>query len=496
MQEEQGLNLKKKVLISFVGMRDPYADSKVKRILKRLRGADLLSSEGSILTVCRELKPDIVYLFPSSKEKAANTKNPNNHTEDRANQIADIIAHWDNKPECRIMPLMTDNVADASKLYPCFRSNVNKLMGELAAKADNRENWQDEYEITFVTSSGTQQMNQTAQLALASVPFTAQYCRCSDPKFVKEGESRVVKAEPVSLEETTLLKRIDANVERFYFHSVIDDCARLAEMSIHKPRKSIAGIVCDIFKAYENMEVMQYDEAFKIISPLAKLYNEEKDVIRERQSHVPADRIAAVLDAQRNFLSNLKGKGVDENAYNLVDLYFNMERAFTRGNYVDVLSRFWRLREGMMNFRLLENFCLDRRALSQLPAGKNKSEHDANLRVLENSKYADRADWDNNRIRNDDGLGSMSKILCGLFQDFELEQFEKKFDNQINNLRIVRNTTIVAHGMLSVKKKDVENCMTIGKELIKLIPGGTEIYKNYPFTLENISEIAGLLKHV
>ena len=40
VQEEQGLNLKKKVLISFVGMRDPYADSKVKRILRNSRPAE------------------------------------------------------------------------------------------------------------------------------------------------------------------------------------------------------------------------------------------------------------------------------------------------------------------------------------------------------------------------------------------------------------------------------------------------------------------------
>ncbi len=493
MQEMQ--NTKKKVLISFVGNRDPYSDSRAMRLLKRLRGADPLSFEGSVLTVCRELKPDIVYLFPSSKDMAAKTKNPDNHTEGGANQASGIMAGWESGPECHIMPLMADNVADASKLYPCFRDNINKVMNELANRATDRENWQEEYEITFATSSGTQQMNQAAQLVLANAPFEAHYCRCSAPNFVKKGENRVFSIDPLPLEETTLLRRIDADVEGFYFHSVVDDCARLADMSIHRPRKVMAGIIRDVFSAYEKMEVMQYDEAFKIIAPLAKGYSEEKDGIRERQSYVPTERISAVLDEQRVFLGKLKGQGPDENAYNLVDLYFNMERAFTRGNYVDVLSRFWRLREGMMNFRLLANWCLDRRALSTLPDGKDKAEHDANLRVLQESQYKDKVD-EKGRIKSEDGLKSLSDILCDLFQDFELKQFESKAHGKLNELRNVRNSTIVAHGMSPVKREDVEDCMTLGKGIVALIPGGMEICESYPFTLEKIREIVSLLKHV
>ena len=70
---------KKKVLFSFVGSRDPYSDGKVKRLWKKFKGQET-SSEGSVLTACRWLKPDIVYLFPSSKEKAAQTSTPENHT--------------------------------------------------------------------------------------------------------------------------------------------------------------------------------------------------------------------------------------------------------------------------------------------------------------------------------------------------------------------------------------------------------------------------------
>lgn len=497
MQERQ--STKKKVLISFVGKRDPYSDNMTMRLLKRLRGADPSSFEGSVLTVCRELKPDIVYLFPSSKDMVAKTKDPKNHTEDRANQAREIMAGWKNGPECHIMPLMVDNVSKASKLYPCFRNNLNKVMNELANKAADRENWQDEYEITFVLTSGTQQMNQVAQLVLANAPFEAHYCSCSDPKFVGKGESRVFPIKPFPLEETTLLNRIDANVEGFYFHSVVDDCARLAEMSIHHPRRVMAGIIRGVFSAYEKMEVMQYDEAFNIVAPLVKDYSEAKDDIRERQSYVPTERISAALEEQRAFLGKLKGQRADENAYNLVDLYFNMDRAFKRGNFVDVLSRFWRLREGMMNFRLLTNCRLNPRHISKPISGETKLEQqkrEENFNKLHDGTYKDKVNWDNDRIKTEDGLRSLSDILCGMFQDRELKQFDDKFHWKFENLRTVRNKTIVAHGMSPVQEKDVADCMTLGKEIIELIPGGTEIYNSYPFTLEKIREIVGLLKHV
>ena len=497
----------KKVLISGVGMRDPYAEtvnkteSKPQPFWRRLFGAqpplseDIVRTEGGVLTACRELQPDIVYLFPSSKALA---DKPDNQTEDRANQAVEIISSWEKHPECLVMPLKTDNASDLSKLYPCFRSNINKVMNDLAKRADNKEHWQDEYEIILLTSSGTQQMNHVARLVLANAPFEARYCSCLAPQFKKDGESRIKWDKPVTLEETTLLKRIDADVEGLYFHSVSDDCARLEDVSIYKPQKIMAGIIRKIFTAYEKMELLQYDEACNAIIPIMKLYRQEKDSLSERNSAVPFERISSILEAQAAFLSELKGQGELESTHNLVDLYFNMERAFKRGNYVDVLSRFWRLREGMMNFRLFSNCCLNRRALSaEFSEDVNKErEHEENLNLLQRSEYSDRVDWNKDYLKNEDGLRSLSDILCGLFKDHDLKRFENKFNNKFDNLRLVRNRTIVAHGMASVKQKDVEDCMTIGKEIIKLIPGGSELYKSYPFSLDNIREIVGLLKHV
>lgn len=175
------------------------------------------------------------------------------------------------------MPLKTDNASDLSKLYPCFKSNINKVMNDLAKRADNKENWQGEYEIFLLVSSGTTQMNQIIQLVAANAPFKARYCRCIDPKHLKENEEkRTYFVDPDPFEETTLLKRIDADVEGLYFHSVSDDCAQLEGVSIYKPQKIMAGIIRKIFMAYEKMELLQYDEACNAIIPIMKLYREEK----------------------------------------------------------------------------------------------------------------------------------------------------------------------------------------------------------------------------
>ena len=201
----------KKVLLSFVGMRDPYADWWLIRLWKRLRGK-ALATEGSVLTVCREMHPDIVCLFPSSKKKATSRKN---QTEDRGKRLVKILGSWKDGPkEYHMLPLEVDNITDQVKLYPCFRDNVLKVL-----KLLTKENSLEGYEFTFNLSSGSKQMNEIAQLYLTNSPITCQYCQCAAPKYIKEGDKRVRPVSPAPLEETTLLRQIDSNSDKYYLKS-------------------------------------------------------------------------------------------------------------------------------------------------------------------------------------------------------------------------------------------------------------------------------------
>lgn len=504
---------KKKVLFSFVGMRDPYSytpsnKSKTKTIKlwnwKMTIGKDQEKrSDGSVLKACSVLKPDIVYLFPSSKEKAAETSTPENHTEDKANEVREILTQQFGVEECAVMPLMTENPTDATSLYTCLRDNMRTAFKRLTADYPNEQDAiSQKYELIFLLTSGTPQMSQTPPLYLPTLPYNFKYYRTIDPEHGK-GKDRVLSVELKLADEMLLLNSIEADVESCHFHSAINSCERLSRVSVIKARKGRAAVIKDCFSAYENLELMNYEEAYKCLSgteefPAKKLSgpvgycSAHKEQILAEQPTLPLEKISDILTRQAKFLESLRGKvrlkDEGEDVNNLVDLYYNMERAYVRGNYVDVLARFWRLREGMMNYRLWKYHHLNRRDLTKtLLDPKEEKQRKANCDLVTKSQYGYNLDWN---------IGTLSSVLRDVFNDAELKNFEKRYKKQLDFLRESRNHTIVAHGMLPVSKNAADICVDIAEEIIKLIPDGRQVCESYPFKLEDMREVLNLLKHI
>ena len=107
---------------------------------------------------------------------------------------------------------------------------------------------------------------------------------------------------------------------------------------------------------------------------------------------------------------------------------------------------------------------------------------------------ADAVDWGKKRFK--ENLSVFSGVLSNVFGDTEIKTFEKKFKGKLESLRLTRNKTIVAHGMLPVDKEVAAMCLQIGERLVDLIPEGRTVYERYPFTRENVKELVGLLKRV
>ena len=490
---------RKKVLLSFVGMRDPYNDNdKTKpctaqnppqlksmgffsRIGQYLRGnpptpvftvpADAPRARddwGSILMICDELQPDIVFLFPSSKVKA---KDPKNQTEDKAHRVRAILQKQGDVPECRILPLDVEDVTDLQELYKCFKNNLLKVLNGLSSKHPQGLSG---YDFCFNTASGTQQMSQIAQLYLSVSQIHPQFYSCVAPQFADAEGRRVRPIKAPLVAETSLLARLEENAKRGYFHAAISDCASLAESTLLPERGAIAKLLGKAFAAYEAMDFMQYGEAFEGIQKMESILKA-----------LPLPELGEILAEQRAFLEQVKENTEEESSHNLVDLYFNMIRAFERGNYVDVLARFWRLREGILYYRL-SKYGINKRNL-----GKSRPE---SLRTLQAKADADAVDWGKKRFK--ENLSVFSSVLSNVFGDTEIKAFEKTFKNELESLRLTRNKTIVAHGMLPVDKKDAEMCLQIGERLVDLIPEGKPVYERYPFTRENVIELVDLLKRV
>ena len=125
--------------------------------------------------------------------------------------------------------------------------------------------------------------------------------------------------------------------------------------------------------------------------------------------------------------SGYYSKFEEESSHNLVDLYFNMTRAFERGNYVDVLARFWRLREGILYYRL-SKYGINKRNLD-----KSRPE---SLKTLQEKDDSDAVDWVKNRFK--ENLSGLSRVLSNVFGDTEIKAFEKTFKNELESLRLTR----------------------------------------------------------
>ena len=499
---EKGKNPRKKVLLSFVGMRDPYNDNNKTKpctaptlaqldsmgFFARLRylfgnppspvASDpviMVPSDaprarddwGSILTICDELQPDIVFLFPSSKEKAKDQKN---QTEDKAHQIQEILRKQEKSPECYILPLDVDNVTDHEKLYISFKNNCLKVL-EMLHIQEYPENLLD-FDFCFNTSSGTQQMSQVAQLYLSVSQIKPQFYQCAAPNFA-DGK-RVQPVNTPLVAEASLLARLESNAERSHYHSVVSDCDSLSDLTFLPGRRVIAKTLKEIFGAYEKMDLMRYKDAFEAMQKIE--FTMESPYLPDYEK---------ILNDQRAFLDHLKEDKEEESTHNLVDLYFNLLRAFRRGNYADVLARFWRLREGVLYYRLSQYGINKRRLNDSSPRSLEK---------LREKSSPGMVDW--SRMYFKENMGVFSEVLIDIFNDVDLKSFEGKFSKNLEHLRYARNKSIVGHGMRPVDPQDARMCVEIGRELIHLVPGGNAIYERYPFTPENAVKLAGLLKKV
>ena len=356
-----------------------------------------------------------------------------------------ILQKQGDVPECRILPLDVEDVTDLQELYKCFKNNLLKVLNGLSPKHPQGLSG---YDFCFNTSSGTQQMSQIAQLYLSVSQIHPQFYRCAAPQFTDVEGRRVRLIEAPLVAETSLLARLEENAKRGYFHAAISDCASLAESTLLPERSAIAKLLGKAFAAYEAMDFMQYGEAFKGIQEL-----------ESKLKPLQLPELGGILAEQRAFLEQVKENTEEESSYNLVDLYFNMTWAFERGNYVDVLARFWRLREGILYYRLFK-YGINKRNLA-----KSSTE---SLEKLGKKPWVEMVDWKEMRFLKEN-LSVFSKVLSDVFGDTEIKTFEKKFKGKLESLRLTRNRTIGAHGMLPVAREDAAMCLQIGERLVDLM---------------------------
>jgi hypothetical protein len=211
-------------------------------------------------------------------------------------------------------------------------------------------------------------------------------------------------------------------------------------------------------------DLLHYYEAYQRLNSIERRWRDTVD----------AGDIAVILRKQADFLSHLKSESEKETPENLVDILFNAERCFARKAYTDTLARFWRIYEGILYYRLREEYGIEPRNIA---SGKklSLSEADKELRTLQDQPFL-------NVLKT--SLKAMRKS----------SQQEIKVEGLLEELREKRNSSVVAHGMKPVSEEDAANSITAAKALLaKMISSGDELLKEYPLNKPQVGALLDFL---
>ena len=170
------------VYISCVGERDPFGEG----------------TEGPPLTCLRYLEEikkvqfNSIYLIPSSKEAS-----PDSHTEDNAEDCRRILLEKMQEVDVQIYPMMVNNPADLTKVYPALRDILADICREVESKVSSCP-----LVFHISVSSGTKQMTDSLS-HLVSVGILKSYeiylWQVFDPLHFPELQSRVRRAPELDL---------------------------------------------------------------------------------------------------------------------------------------------------------------------------------------------------------------------------------------------------------------------------------------------------------
>lgn len=442
-----------KVLLTFVGRQDPFSDK--------------TNEEGAIVTLIREIRPDIVCMLPSARIPQAQSS-----TEQHAFDTQDWVqSELKCDIEMFIRPLPLTNPTDYTQILREGEREVQLFINSLPEHED--------HEFYLNASSGTPQMN-AAFLLWATSGFIprAQVMQVGNPEYAK---SRVSEVNIDFLEEVNLRNRAARYLKQGMFLVAAQELERLSEISSNSVRKLQSQLLARILHAYHQWDLIQYKDALQRLSSVVNQYGNAQDL---------ADAMN-VLNSQVDYLKKLASEETNETPHNLVDLYYNAERRFLRDDYTDTLARFWRIYEGSLFHLLRDTYKLEPRKLKDSKSEENLRSIQKACSRLNQSSYVD--------------MTTAKRLLIDVFHDplvkhlsetkieasHEISTEIAHLDDVLERLRDYRNQSIVAHGMRPVEWKYACWSLEAGRNLIEIVLAehGKTLLCDYPFAQSRMEPI-------
>jgi hypothetical protein len=404
-------------------------------------------TEGPIIGAVKELKPDIVFLFPTRRQ--LNDKLTS--TEENSQKTVEEIKKMFPKIKVDERPLNLPDPTNYRNIIKCLREELDDIKTYYARS-------QVEYCISI--SSGTSQI-QAAFLALVnSNRIKADVFQIVDPKFLETGEKRVRQVETHFLEEENQIVRAKKYFNRVNYFEAKEELLELALYTVYPERAEKAEIFANLIEGYFYWDLYQHSKALDKLTdtlPFLKRYN--------------FNELYQLVSEQADVLNKIISLGDVEDYLNLIDLYHNALRRERCKQFVDCLSRFKRLVEGTC-------FYFGKRDL-----GLN----------LNSKKYSTQPNWVKQLLKkHEDSYLQERDILLLYEKKLGKKMLPQQLEDEINASGSQRNYTINNHGMKSVEEQDSRKAMTLISKLLKITFPEQEI-NEYCLSKQNLALLEDII---
>jgi len=442
-----------RVLVSFVGKRDPWAED---------------NTEGPILTLARCLQPDWVVLFPTARIPGAEEE----ETETHASLVVECLTKEEicSQERCYVLPIPLSDPRDYAKILDFINRNLPEALPQ-----------EGPAELLVNLSSGTPQM-QISWLVAGNAGLLpgARYFEVSRPP--RSGQpgaprQRVKEMNPNFLREGMIQRQLAETVRLGLFASAAGWAKELASVATGLGRSVLAEKLGQLMQAYSAWDALDYEAASARLKAV-------RDYLAHRG--VPAE-LGKLLDEQAAVLQKLV-RQVRESPLNLMDIYHNSVRCLQRGAHADCLARFYRLYEGSLYMRLR------RCGIEPRDLGASSCQPPAVADLLSREITSLRAAQAETLLLEVD-----QQAAKALRQEVEVAHGggvrRGTLKGLAGSLREIRHRSVVGHNMRPVSATDAHMAVQVGALLLEVLCGISSP-DDYPFSLKRLETVVSTLCRV
>ena len=515
-----------RIFVSFVGGADSF---------KLKKGAFISSEgvedkEGGLVKIARRVKPHYILMMYTPDFKTIeedNVKYIRDHS--------DILG-----ANCHLIPIdLAEGISDfdATKfehLRKVVPNKVNSVLEQIQIECGDAD-----YQLSINATSGTPQMISTLYsavnfskipaLRLNMFPDDARREHVTFYQGLEWKHTKVADGSPEAdfhkkevrnftldfLNEDSIFVRLREAAQKFDFHLMEVECRELWK---NRPRsslgRSLAYALEQICVAAQLADQMNFGEdpneimtngelpksAVAVMNSLC-LWNGDAHKVKMSDMH-DVSMFVKTAEAYRDRLSDLvkvsqpaSNRVVVENSHNLIELYRNIQRCFVRASYTDVLSRYYRLGEGIIYYVLQKKYKENARKPWGVCLKVQPMQQKEFLKIYDRVFFNDKEeyyikkhktfDWKTVMAqefrRGSEGLGFHKAYkLLSLYCIEEAERTGKQtfleescvndggasgnpgeLGQKIKKIREIRNATIVAHSMGAVTEENAKTAMEV-----------------------------------